>query len=187
MRANTGLCLVCVIAIAVTLATIGPARAGIGAAGCDDLDAIAETPGVDFQSAIQPTFDSNCTGCHGEFGPADLDLRSGESYDNLVGVISTTNSSRLRVEPFSPETSALFLAVNCDSPGGPGFRMPGTDQQQRALIRDWIAQGALAEPAAAPEPISVPINGRWAMALLTMVLLLTGLNLVRVSRPARSR
>lgn len=168
---------------ALTLATPGPARAGIGATGCDDLEAIAETPAVDFQSAIQPIFDNTCIGCHGASGPAGLDLRAGESYDELVGIISTTNTSRLRVEAFSPETSALFLAVNCDSPGGPGFRMPGTDPQQRALIRDWIAQGALAEPASAPEPVSVPVDGRWALAVLTIVLLLTGLKLVRATRP----
>ncbi len=183
MRDDTGLGTVWVLAIALALAITAPARAGIGAAGCDDLDAIAETPGVDFQSAIQPIFDNNCTGCHGEFGPAGLDLRAGESYDELVGVISTTNTSRLRVEAFSPETSALFLAINCDSPGGPGFRMPGTNQQERALIRDWIAQGALAEAAAEPEPISVPIDGRWALTLLMMVLLLTGLKSVPVARP----
>lgn len=183
MQDDTGLCTVWVVAIVLTLATVAPARAGIGAAGCDDLDAIAETPGINFQSIIQPIFDNTCTGCHGASGPAGLDLRAGESYDELVGTISTTNTSRLRVEAFSPETSALFLAVSCDSPGGPGFRMPGTDPQQRALIRDWIAQGALAEPAAAPEPISVPIDGRWALTLLMMMLLLTGLKFVRVTRP----
>ncbi|RFF30434.1 hypothetical protein [Wenzhouxiangella sediminis] len=159
------------------------AQAGVGASGCDDLSGIAETPMVDFQSQIQPIFDNSCTGCHGASGPAGLDLRPGESYGNLVGVISTTNTSRLRVEPFSPESSALFLAVNCDAPAGPGFRMQGTDAQQRALIRDWIAQGALAEPAGAPEPIAVPVDGHWARVLLTIMLLLTGLNLVRATRP----
>lgn len=160
-----------------------PSRAGVGASGCDDLSGIAETPTVDFQSQIQPIFDNTCAGCHGANGPAGLDLRAGESYDNLVGVISNTNQNRLRVEPGNPDSSALFLAVSCDSPGGPGFRMPGTDLQQRALIRDWIAQGALAEPAGTPEPIAVPADGRWALVLLTIMLLLTGLSLVRAARP----
>lgn len=174
----------CAAIAAAALVALGPtAQAGTGATGCDDLSGIAETPMVDFQSQIQPIFDSTCAGCHGANGPAGLDLRAGESYDNLVGVISNTNQNRLRVEPGNPDSSALFLAVSCDSPGGPGFRMPGTDLQQRALIRDWIAQGALAEPAGTPEPIAVPVNGRWALALLTIMLLLTGLNLVRAARP----
>jgi len=156
---------------ALLMTIAAPALAGTGATGCDDLSGIAETPMVDFQSQLQPIFDT-CAGCHNASGPAGLDLRDGESYDNLVGVISTTNASRLRVDPFNPDVSALFLAVSCDSPGGPGFRMPGTTPQQRALIRDWIAQGALPEPAGAPEPISVPIDSRWALAVLAAMLML---------------
>jgi len=150
-----------------------PAKAGAGATGCDDLDGIAETPAVDFQSQIQPIFDA-CASCHGESGSAGLDLRAGVSYDNLIGVTSTTNPSRLRVDPFEPDTSTLFLAVSCDSPGGPGFRMPGTDLSQRALIRDWIAQGALHEPAGAPDPVTVSVNSPWAAAALIALLVLLG-------------
>lgn len=148
-----------------------PAAAGVGATGCDDLSDIATIPLVDFQSQVQPIFD-DCANCHGESGPADLDLRADEAYDNLVGVISTTNSSRLRVEPFNPDNSAVFLAVNCDSPDGPGFRMPGTTPEQRALIRDWIAQGAPAEPGSRPGAIAVPIDSTWFLGLLIAVLML---------------
>lgn len=171
--------------LAAAVATVGlmmiaaPAQAGAGATGCDDLGGIPVTPAVDFQSQIQPIFDT-CSNCHNENGPAGLDLRAGESYDNLVGVISTTNPARLRVDPFEPEVSALFLAVSCDSPGGPGFRMPGTDLPTRALIRDWIAQGALPEPAGVPEPVSVPVNSPWAVgAMITLLILLAGLHLRR--------
>lgn len=161
---------VCAVAL-LMLAESG--RAGVGATGCDDLSGIPETPAVDFDSQIQAIFDE-CADCHGESGPAGLDLRAGESYDNLVGVISTTNPSRLRVEPFEPESSALFLAVSCDSPGGPGFRMPGTTLQERALIRDWIAQGAPAEPAGGIEPLAVPLDARWALGSLVLLLLAIG-------------
>ncbi len=163
-----------------------PAAAGLGAAGCDDLSGITTTPRVDFQSQIQPVFD-DCATCHGESGPAGLDLRAGEAYDNLVGVVSTTNSSRLRVDPFNPDTSALFLAVTCDSPDGPGFRMPGTTPEERALIRDWIAQGAPAEPASPPEAVAVPIGSAWSLgSLVAALMLLAGIHLHRRSSIRRS-
>ena len=113
--------------------------------GCDDLSGIPETPLVDFETQIEPLF-STCANCHGAQGSAELDLRAGESYDNLVGVFATTNASRMRAEPFNAEDSVLFLAVNCNQPGGPGFRMPGFGPEDVALIRDWINQGAWAEP-----------------------------------------
>lgn len=161
----------------VLLVLTAPALAGVGAAGCDDLGGIGATPAVDFDTQIEPIL-AGCASCHGEFGPADLDLRAGEAYDNLVGVTSTTNAERLRVEPFQPESSALFLAVACDAPGGPGFRMPGTTPDDRALIRDWIAQGARAEPAL----VAVPVNdGRVLVALAILLLLLAGRRLYRES------
>ncbi|WP_376696433.1 hypothetical protein [Wenzhouxiangella sp. EGI_FJ10305] len=155
------------------------AAAGGDASGCDDLSAIAATPLVDFQSQVQPVLD-DCANCHGESGPADLDLRADEAYDNLVGVISTTNASRLRVDPFDPDSSSLFLAVSCDSPGGPGFRMPGTSPEERALIRDWIAQGAPAEPASPPEAVAVPAGTAWSLtSLVAALILLAGIHLRR--------
>lgn len=156
-----------------------PAAAGIGATGCDDLSDIAPTPLVDFQSQVQPIFD-DCANCHGESGPADLDLRAGEAYDNIVGVISTTNSSRLRVDPFNPDNSAVLLAVNCDSPDGPGFRMPGTTPEERAVIRDWIAQGATVVPVSPSEPVGVPIDSPWFLGpLIAGLMMLAGAQLRR--------
>lgn len=163
--------------MAVFALAAGPAFAGAGATGCDDLSGITETPDVDFQAQIQPILDG-CTGCHGDGGNAGLDMRAGEAYDNLVGVISTSNPSRLRVDPGNPDFSALFLAVSCDAPAGPGFRMPGTVEAERALIRDWIAQGALPEPAGAPTLVSVPIDARWALLLLCALMLGSGAWLV---------
>lgn len=148
-----------------------PGLAGTGASGCDDLGDIQQTPRVDFQAQIQPIL-TDCANCHGESGPGGLDLRPGESYANLVGVRSTTNPSRLRVEPFAPGDSALFLAVACNAPNGPGFRMPGTERAERALIRDWISQGAAPEPLATRQPVAVPIAAPGALVLL-MGLLLT--------------
>jgi len=161
------------VLLSAALLCTPPGHAGVGASGCDDLSGIAPTPAIDFETQIQPIL-GGCASCHGAAGPAGLDLRAGESYDNLVGVISSTNPARLRVDPGEPDLSALFLAVNCDSPGGPGFRMPGADPQQAALIRDWIAQGALPEPAGMQVPVPVPGDALWALLLLTFLVLGAG-------------
>lgn len=153
------------------VALAGSGIAGTGATGCADLGSIPETPQIDFESQIQPIFD-DCIGCHGQSGSANLDLRPGEAYDNLVGIDSLTNPDFLRVEPFEPETSILLTATNCETPSGPGFQMPGTDIDQRALIRDWIAQGAQPEAGDPPGPISIPVDSPWALALLALLIAL---------------
>lgn len=125
--------------------------------GCTDLDGIPPVSELDFNTEIQPLF-ANCTGCHGQNGSAGLDLRPGQAYANLVKVISNTNSERLRVAPFDPQQSALFLAVNCAQPGGPGFQMPGMNTLQRALVRDWINQGAFETPFVPAIPADVSLE-----------------------------
>lgn len=155
--------------IAASLASVLPAYAG-APSGCTDLDGFPQQQAVDFESRIEPIF-SVCAGCHGEGGSAGLDLRPGEAYGNLVGVESTTNPPQARVKPFEPSDSLLLFAVNCTTTGGPSFQMPGTDPAQRALIRDWIAQGALARPAPQSIPVLHPIGVGILVALIMIVLL----------------
>jgi hypothetical protein len=157
------------IVIAFWIVSALPAFAGTPA-GCTDLDGFPEQQAVDFESRIQPIF-SVCAGCHGEGGSAGLDLRPGQAYDNLVGVESTTNPPQARVQPFEPGDSLLLSAVNCATTGGPSFQMPGTDPDQRALIRDWIAQGALERPAPLSIPVLNPIGGGIFVVLAMLVLL----------------
>jgi glucose/arabinose dehydrogenase len=127
--------------------------------GCDPLDSVAATPGVAFDTQIQPLFnDLGCISCHGgELGAAGLNLLPGASWDALVGQAATTNPDRLRVEPFRPDRSALLHSVNCDLPGGPAFRMDTPSITQQALIRDWIVQGAHPEPFAPAIPADVEL------------------------------
>jgi len=160
------------IVFAVSIAFGLPAFAGTPA-GCTDLDGIPERQAVDFESQVQPIF-TNCAGCHGVDGSAGLDLRPGEAYDNLVGVESTTNPPQARVAPFDPADSLLLYAINCSTTGGPSFQMPGTDPDQRALIRDWIAQGALARPVPRSIPGLNPIGTGILVALMMLVLLASG-------------
>lgn len=155
--------------VALSLAFGSPASAGTPS-GCTDIDGFTPQQAVDFDSRIQPIF-TNCAGCHGENGSAGLDLRPGQAYANLVGIESTTNPPQARVQPFEPEDSLLLSAVNCAVTGGPSFQMPGTDPAQRALIRDWIAQGARARPAARSVPVLNPLG----VALLTALIAVAAL------------
>lgn len=157
-----------IVAAAAIVITIWSVSAAAGTpSGCTDLDGFAPQQAVDFESRIQPIF-SNCAGCHGENGSAGLDLRPGEAYGNLVGIESTTNPPQARVRPFEPGDSLLLSAVNCAVTGGPSFQMPGTDPGERALIRDWIAQGALERPAPRSIPVMSPI-GFGILAVLVML------------------
>lgn len=151
------------VALIAGLATAGVVHAG--ASQCEDLSGIPAATGVDFRQDIVPIF-SGCTGCHGQGGAAGLDLRPESAYANLVGVGATTNPGQLRVAPFDPDASVLLSAINCASPGGPSFQMPGTVPAERALIRDWIAEGA--QPVAAR---AIPVAHPLALGLLICAVL----------------
>jgi len=121
----------------------------IAATGCEHADPLGEEATAPTFSAIQQTiFTPNCavSGCHlGDRAPAQLDLSSGRSYANLVGVPSVGVPALLRVEPGNPDESYLVRKVE-GGPGITGLQMPrGRDRltaEQIQAIRDWIAAGA---------------------------------------------
>ena len=133
----------------------------VGLVGCagdgvaDDPAAPSEdgSPGtvdaVDFARDVQPIFDANCS-CHLSFSaPQGMVLQEGASYNSLVGVPSTANSSFLRVVPGDPDASYLLVTIDDDAERVDervGDRMPrglpplsGDDV---ATIRRWIDEGA---------------------------------------------
>jgi hypothetical protein len=67
-------------------------------------------------------------------GAAGMDLRSGQSFSNLVNVPATTLSGN-RVIPFNPDQSALVIQL------ANGHRSVSTSNQNN--IRNWISAGAL--------------------------------------------
>jgi mono/diheme cytochrome c family protein len=98
---------------------------------------------VSFTDDIQPIFDANCVVCHGDGGNAGLDLRSGQSYTNLVG-IKATESDLSRIEPGEPMNSWLYLKLTGQQ--DVGTMMPPTgflDADLTDLVRTWIEEGAL--------------------------------------------
>jgi len=119
----------------------------IAIAGCSDEGADLVAPpvpgGVSFASQVQPIFNANCIGCHGQNGNGGLDLREGQSYGNLVGVASQGYPGML-VMAGDPDASVLHRKLNGLS--GVGGQMPlgsTLPEADRNLIHDWISKGAI--------------------------------------------
>jgi hypothetical protein len=145
--------------VACALATAIGLVASAGAAaqqssGCDDLSGRPIHFGVDWQAEVKPIIneltspDGRCTSCHNAgdaAGGLDLSDTGGDAIYKIV--------DSYYVQPGAPRSSLLFLKVNCAQPPS-GARMPPTGSplslQQQELIHDWIAQGALGEPAQDP-------------------------------------
>ena len=119
--------------------------AGCSDYGDDALDGPTTPPAetVSFAADVQPIFETNCVGCHGDGGNAGLDLRSGQSYTNLVQ-IPATESALARVEPDQPLQSWLYLKLTGQQ--NVGDAMPPSSPLDTAItdvVRTWIEEGAL--------------------------------------------
>lgn len=147
---------VALLATAAAAAFVG----GLMTAGCDErlADVTGPSTGLtptfsSIQKAIFETTDSNgraaCINCHTNVGrtPAGgLNLLAGASYDALVAVNSTQNSSLKRVAPGDPDNSYLIHKLEGTSAivgrqmprNGPPYLTSG----QILVIRRWIALGA---------------------------------------------
>jgi hypothetical protein len=134
------------------------AVATVAIAGCDEKlsDVTGPTPNLQptFSSIQHEIFDTTdasgraaCTNCHvGVTPPAGLNLTSGTSYSNLVGVSSREKPGLLRVAAGDPENSYIVHKLE-GRPGIVGVRMPRgngpylTDGQLK-VIKRWIELGA---------------------------------------------
>ena len=88
---------------------------------------------VDYDSQIQPIFNSYCTNCHGSAGGLSL-----TSYNNLM---NGSNDGDV-VIPYNHSSSILWIHVNS------GYMPPGNNDLTNAevnLIAQWIDEGALPE------------------------------------------
>ncbi|HOX24385.1 MAG TPA: hypothetical protein PLL30_01350 [Candidatus Krumholzibacteria bacterium] len=131
-------------ALFACLSLVGCGDFGDEPAAAHDRDPVGPPPEtVSFAADVQPIFDGNCVGCHGEGGNAGLDLRAGSSLANLVGVIAT-ESSLARIEPGDPSASWLYLKLTGQQ--NVGVSMPPGDPLSAdltELVRTWIEEGAL--------------------------------------------
>jgi hypothetical protein len=100
---------------------------------------------TDFDRDVKPLLQAKCLRCHGgQRTRADLDVRS------RAGILKGGDSGPA-VSPGSAEKSLLWVLVA-------GDRMPpGKDKltsAQKALLRNWIEQGAKGASTPAPPPVS---------------------------------
>ncbi len=103
----------------------------------------------EFAADIQALFDTEgCTAfnCHGAApsgGNGNLDLRSGDSYGQLVNV-TASGEDIIRVIPNNPDGS--YLVIKLEGRQSSGSRMPlalpALESSQIQLIKNWINNGA---------------------------------------------
>ena len=108
---------------------------------------------VSFARDVQPILTTFCATCHVEGGLADLRgialrLTEAEALDGLIGGMSVQNPSLTFVVPGDSASSLLFLKISMVEPPV-GDRMPFAllplEDDEIAIIRDWIDQGAVAD------------------------------------------
>ena len=108
-------------------------------------------PNPTFSAHVLPIFEKRCSvgGCHSfATRQAGLSLTPNDAYDLLVGIPSTLQPARLRVQPSQPNQSWLVTMISADDGARQNFsRMPLATQpltpNQIATIVRWIEQGAL--------------------------------------------
>lgn len=143
--------------IAWILALMG-VRAAQAASGCADLSTEPVRPQVQW-AEVWTALDtqSSCTqNCHLGSQPAgDLDLANRElAIYFLVGQASSQDSARTRIVPGDPLASLFYQKLGCAHPDV-GDRMPpggSVPVALKALVWDWIAQGAYGEDPEDPIP-----------------------------------
>ena len=93
---------------------------------------------------VQRQIFNACILCHGGSSgqlAANLNLMSGKSYDNLVGISSVKNPAFLRVKVASGTYSYLYKVLNKDIDFDHAASSSATAADKQ-LIMDWINEGA---------------------------------------------
>ncbi len=99
-----------------------------------------------FAADIQPIFSNNCalSNCHNSTAQAGLILLQGQSYSNLVNILSTQEPNRMRVLPSDAANS--YLVIKIEGNQTVGVRMPNgrspLSSVQIQNIKNWINRGA---------------------------------------------
>ena len=102
----------------------------------------SKAPTVSFANDVMPVLDQHCTECHAEGG--DGALKSGFRVDSYDSVMAGTTLGPMVVAG-DPLSSNLYrmVALEVDKP----IRMPhgrsALTDEQRAMVKTWIAEGAL--------------------------------------------
>jgi hypothetical protein len=131
-----------------SLLTLALAAAAVGAVALTGCGSDAQ-PAVPY-AQVQGVFEKyGCTGCHPGVN-SSLDLTAARSYEHLVGIPALEDPTLTRVVAGDPSSSFLYLKLGGDPVVADipaiGTRMPPRappiDEEDLALVRDWIAGGA---------------------------------------------
>jgi hypothetical protein len=103
---------------------------------------VEDAPAVVRVKGIIDQVCSNVDGCHGS-GAGMMGLTIGHEFDAMIGVMSSENPPMLRVLPYDPEHSYVYLKLQCGMYGcmPPTGYVPAYAQ----LFHDWIEAGAPAQ------------------------------------------
>jgi len=122
----------------------------------------------EFSSIQSKVFTPVCTACHaGGAAPLGLRLEEGAAYAMLVNAPSVEVPELLRVAPGDPDAS--YLIQKLEGTAAVGERMPlngpALPPETIAVIRQWIADGALQSTSAPPAGTSkaATLTAVWPM------------------------
>ena len=107
--------------------------------GCGELTSSGdEEKTIVFNRDIRPILNKNCTGCHGGVGK-----QSGVSFITREEALGRGHSGRLTVVPGNPDASGLIERVESKDPNiRMPYKAPPLKNEEIALLRQWIAEGA---------------------------------------------
>jgi hypothetical protein len=132
------------VALATNDADVGDAVTGCGLICPDDVEVDAP-----LAAQVKGRIDQICAspdGCHS--GGAPMSLSAGHEFDAMIGVPSTEAPGMLRVAPFDPLRSYVYIKLWCDGGIADGGCMPLGQTRTRSaaqlaqLFHDWIEAGA---------------------------------------------
>ncbi|MDU0353721.1 DUF1549 domain-containing protein [Paraglaciecola aquimarina] len=115
---------------------------------CDSSTGSAGTNKIEFNRDIRPILNENCTGCHG-----GVSKQSGVSFIVREEALGRGHSGRLTVVPGDPDASGLIERIESKDPNiRMPYKAPPLPAEKIALLRQWIAEGAVWEEHWAFEP-----------------------------------
>ena len=109
-------------------------------------DFLGETRAVEFNREIRPILTDNCLACH---GPDPGSRKAGLRLDTEAGLYEPTDKRGPAVTPGDLEKSELWHRVTTTDPDDlmpPADSNKVLDEAQKALLREWILEGAEWEP-----------------------------------------
>jgi len=129
-----------------------PALFAVAAMGCVDsrgTRSVVQSGPTTLQAVQVSVFTPRCatSGCHVNGGPFGLDLNTGATASNTIGVPSAELPGFDRITPFDAANSYLYMKISGD-PRLLGDPMPAPPNslltpQQQQLVADWINAGAI--------------------------------------------